>query len=183
MLSNYNGAVVHSWYPRSNNCFRWKETIEQGMKKVEETPRLGPNQQDGFPTSTPDSQTWPAAVSDGNREPTNPDSTSIYERAEIASDAMLNLSCILGCFSGSSIIALTFTEQENNLNISLIWSARSNLPCGSRKILHNLSKVHGALHMPDPSKGRLPGQHPSEVFPAHSCYLHCRFLLRRYNKL
>lgn len=174
---------MYLWYPRSNNCFRWKETIEQRMRKVEESLRLGTNQQDGFSSTTPESQTSLAAVSDTNMEPNNPDSTSIYERPETASDVTLNLSCSLGSFPGSSIITLTFTEQEKQLDYKpdLISSCLITFEAAEEYFTIYQKSMERCIYQ-ILAGGRLPGQHPSKIFTAHSRYLHRRFLLRRFSK-
>jgi hypothetical protein len=82
------------------------------MRKLEESLRAHPNQQDRFLSSTPEAQTSQAVISDTNTERTSPEATSNYEGAESASDVTLNLSCSLGSFPGSSINTLPVTDQE-----------------------------------------------------------------------
>ncbi|KAE9362621.1 hypothetical protein N431DRAFT_490384 [Stipitochalara longipes BDJ] len=84
----------------------WKEAIEQRMRQVEDTLRLGTNQRDDFTSLTPE------ATPNTNMDLANPEPTILNEKVETRSDVTLNLSCKLGSFPGSSIITLTFTEQE-----------------------------------------------------------------------
>jgi hypothetical protein len=82
------------------------------MRKLEESLRTRPNQQDEFWSPTPEAQTSLTIVSDINIERTSPHASSNYEGAESASDVTLNLSCSLGSFPGSSIKTFPATDQE-----------------------------------------------------------------------
>jgi hypothetical protein len=112
MLGKKSRSAIYQWYQRSDCLLRWKENMEKRMRKLEESLRARPNQQDEFLSSTPEAQTSPTVVSDINIERTSPHASSNYEGAESSSDVTLNLSCSLGSFPGSSIKTLTLTEEE-----------------------------------------------------------------------
>jgi hypothetical protein len=82
------------------------------MRKLEESLRTRPNQQDGLLSSTSEAQMSPTLVSNTNAERTSPQAISNYEGAESASDLTLNLACSLGSFPGSSIKTIPATDQE-----------------------------------------------------------------------
>jgi hypothetical protein len=111
MRGKKSGSAICRWHPRSDCPLRWKENMEKRLKKLEESLRARPNQQDGFLSSTPETQTSPTVTSDINIERTGPHASSNYDGAESASDVTLNLSCSLGSFPGSSIKTIPATDQ------------------------------------------------------------------------
>jgi hypothetical protein len=107
------------WQPRSDRQLRWKEGMEQRMRKLEEMLKLGTNQQDNSnPSFTSKPQASLSTVPDSNMEAANQESTS--EQRGDTSDVALNLSCNLGSFPGSSITTLTFSGTQSHYKPDLI---------------------------------------------------------------
>jgi len=77
------------------------------MRKLEETLRLSTHQQEGIASTTPAPESQPPTLSTPSTGHFSCNSGPSSKRLGNSSDVALNLSCRLGSFPGSSIVALT----------------------------------------------------------------------------
>jgi hypothetical protein len=81
--------------------------MEERLKKIEETLKLNTTSLESIPSPTPAPQTRPPILSNISTKQFNFSSASSSQQTNNSSDVTLNLSCNLGSFPGSSIVAVT----------------------------------------------------------------------------